>query len=297
MAVLERLLDEDPSRAAAMAAVVVAGWERPGSYDRRHGELRARLIKDLARLPDTGALRQFLLDVVTAGSFDGAETPAVVAALARFESPVAGELLVHLATSCAVQRFAPVARLLREAGEARPGPTLARAVTAAVAAMPRIGDGASEWADTGSAMRSRAAGLTDLVRAVGTGREPSIAEALVAAALENPGRWPMDAVVVPAAVALDGTGNRAYTLASRGLRNAALAHLRARMQLPLAAPPDAARSANGMSCSCQAARCDVECRTDTRGNPHTLICTKNQASYEARVKQREADTSAVARLQ
>ena len=99
---------------------------------------------------------------------------------------------------------------------------------------------------------------------------------------------------------------------------------------PLAPPSDATRSANGMSCSCrdcagfraflahptarirslkaakatralvqshiQAARCDVECRTDTRGNPHTLICTKSQANYDARVKQREADTSAVARL-
>ncbi len=331
VAVLERLLDEDLTRAAAMAELVVAGWERRDSYDRGHGELRARLIQDLARLPDPEPLRRFLWEVVSAGSFKGAETSAIVTALARFESPVAGDVLERLATSCAVQRIASVAQLLRQAGESRPGPTFARAVAAAVAAMPRIGDGSSEWSDTGSAMKARAGGLADLVRAVGTCREPTIAEALVVAALGNPARWPMDPVVVPAALMLEQTGNRAYTLASRGIRNAALVHLRARMSLPLTPPPDATRSANGMSCSCrdcasfraflahptervwslkaakasralvqshiQAARCDVDCRTDSRGNPHTLICTKNQASYDARVEQREADTSGVARLE
>ena len=331
VAVLERLLDEDMPRAAAMADLVVDGWERGAPHGGGRGALRARLIRNLARLPEARALRRFLWEVLGAGAFEGVETPAIVAALAQFESANAGVILTRLATSCAVQRFAPVAQLLRQAAESRPGPTFARACAAAVAAMPRIGEGSSEWVDTGSAIKARGAGLADLVRAVGSCREPTIAEALVAAALGNPGRWPLDAVVVPAALALESKGNRAFTLAQRGLRHAALVHLRARMALPLAPPPDATRSANGMRCSCrectsfraflahpterswslkaakatrelvqshiQAARCDVDCRTDNRGSPHTLICTKNQASYDARVKQREADTSAVARLE
>ena len=37
------------------------------------------------------------------------------------------------------------------------------------------------------------------------------------------------------------------------------------------------------------ARSDVDMRTDTRGSPYTLLCVKNQASYPARVAQRESD--------
>ena len=194
----------------------------------------------------------------------------------------------------------------------------------------RQGDGSPDWALTGSAMKDRPTGLAELVKAVGTCREPTIAQELVRAAKEDPERWPLDAVIVPAALALESTGNMAYTLASRGLREAALKHLHARIALPLSPPLDARRSVAGMNCGCRVctpfvaflahpserswslkaakasrvhlesqirnARCDVDCRTDTRGNPHTLICTKNHASYEARVKQREADLGAVARL-
>jgi hypothetical protein len=33
--------------------------------------------------------------------------------------------------------------------------------------------------------------------------------------------------------------------------------------------------------------CDVDVTTDRRGRPYSLVCTKNQASYERRVKQRK----------
>jgi hypothetical protein len=47
----------------------------------------------------------------------------------------------------------------------------------------------------------------------------------------------------------------------------------------------------------EAAKVDLSCRTERRGRPHTLVCTKNQASYESRVRQGQADLAALRQLE
>ena len=103
---------------------------------------------------------------------------------------------------------------------------------------------------------------------------------------------------------------------------AALQHLQARAAQVLAAPADWRRDAN-LSCRCvhcnglrqfllsasepswrfkakeldrdhvqqsiQQGRCDLDCTVERKGSPHVLVCTKNDASYAARVRQRKAD--------
>ena len=44
------------------------------------------------------------------------------------------------------------------------------------------------------------------------------------------------------------------------------------------------------------AHVDVAMATERRGSPHTLVCTKTRARYEARVRQRAADAAALATL-
>ena len=114
------------------------------------------------------------------------------------------------------------------------------------------------------------------------------------------------------------------------LRAAALAHLRARIAEPLEAPKDWRRNSQ-LPCSCPDCRdlahflddpaqktwtlkaaearrghveamirqagCDLDVATDRKGRPYTLVCTKNQASYERRVRQRQRDLETVARLE
>jgi hypothetical protein len=46
----------------------------------------------------------------------------------------------------------------------------------------------------------------------------------------------------------------------------------------------------------QRAHCDVDVTTDRRGRPYTLVCTKNQASYDRRAKQRRKDLEHVIHL-
>jgi hypothetical protein len=40
--------------------------------------------------------------------------------------------------------------------------------------------------------------------------------------------------------------------------------------------------------------CDLDLATERRGSPHTLVATKNQASYERRARQRREDLENVA---
>ena len=44
------------------------------------------------------------------------------------------------------------------------------------------------------------------------------------------------------------------------------------------------------------AACDLDLATERRGSPHTLVATKNQASYERRAKQRRQDLEHVSAL-
>jgi len=43
-------------------------------------------------------------------------------------------------------------------------------------------------------------------------------------------------------------------------------------------------------------QCDVDCVTERKGSPHVLVCSKNQASYDRRVKQRRTDLDDLQRL-
>jgi hypothetical protein len=45
------------------------------------------------------------------------------------------------------------------------------------------------------------------------------------------------------------------------------------------------------------ARADLDCETVRRGSPHSLVCTKNEASYRRRVGQRKQDLGALSILQ
>jgi len=44
-------------------------------------------------------------------------------------------------------------------------------------------------------------------------------------------------------------------------------------------------------------RPDVDTETLRRGSPHTLMCTKNQKSYEAKARQRQEDLANRAQLE
>ena len=147
-----------------------------------------------------------------------------------------------------------------------------------------------------------------------------LAERSVDHILAWPKTYELDAVLIPAARTLVGTGTTQDTAAIKQLQAACVAHLRTRIAEPLSPPADW-RRASTLPCHCQhcaelahfladperqtwvlkaaeaarshvedsirRARSDLDTTTDRRGRPYSLVCTKNQASYERRAKQRE----------
>jgi hypothetical protein len=110
-----------------------------------------------------------------------------------------------------------------------------------------------------------------------------------------------------------------------------LEHLRARIAEPLLEPPRDWARASALACACAHCRelsrflaepyrqswtlkapetgrrhveesirrsgCDLDLVTDRRGRPYSLVCTKNQASYDRRAHQRQQDLAHLARLE
>ena len=170
--------------------------------------------------------------------------------------------------------------------------------------------------------------VVDLLTGLG-----AIDAALAGRAVDHILAWPktydLDAVLVPAVRTLVGAGTTQGSAAIERLRAACVAHLRARVAEPLAPPTDW-RRVSALPCRChrcaelarfladperetwvfkaaeadrshvedsiRRAGCDLDTTTDRRGRPYSLVCTKNQASYERRAKQRRQDLKDLALL-
>jgi hypothetical protein len=158
--------------------------------------------------------------------------------------------------------------------------------------------------------------------------EQRLAEDAAGYMLTWPQTFNLDAVLIPAMRDLVRS-TIAREPAIQRLRDACLEHLRARIAEPLE-PPSNWRRASALPCQCrhctelshfladperkawafkaveaershveqtiQRAHCDVDFTTDRRGRPYTLVCTKNQASYDRRAMQRSKDLEDVNHL-
>jgi predicted 2-oxoglutarate/Fe(II)-dependent dioxygenase YbiX len=210
-------------------------------------------------------------------------------------------------------------------------PDLKQAATALLAALP--GDPArapqtDPWGRSGSMQPMQPGIVVDVLTAldqIDCGLADTAAEIMLA----WPKTYDVDAVLVPAILNL-GQSVDAELMALARLRTACLAHLRTRIALPLAPPSDWTR-ASAVTCACshcrelgrfladpgrqtwsfkapQADRShlatkirndghDLDFTTLRRGSPHCLVCSKNQASYERRARQRKKDLEDVAQLE
>ncbi len=160
--------------------------------------------------------------------------------------------------------------------------------------------------------------------------DPALADRALEHFIAHPAVYGMDPILLPATLALhEAADGRPPTPAVAALKTAVLAHLGARIAEPLEPPADLSRPAR-ITCPCsycqglsrflasplervwrlkaaeaqrkhvtvsvQRDRCDLDLTTDQSGRPYTLVCTKNQASYERRLAQRALDLKHQARL-
>jgi hypothetical protein len=170
--------------------------------------------------------------------------------------------------------------------------------------------------------------VVDILSAVSVLKPSDLGNKFVSHVLASPKAFRIDACLLPAALALVKTGHKEPYV--QRLVDACRDHLRTRIALRLEPPSDFTRTAS-ITCRCkyctplndflanpirkewilkaaeehrshvqrsiQEAVSDLDLVTVKEGSPHRLVATKNQASYERRVKQREGDSASLAALE
>lgn len=320
--------------AHALAAEMLACWPVQAARRANDGpSAESAMLTQLVRLQDREHTESMLTKVVAAGAYAAGDNAALMQALKLLPASRVGALLLAVVQGNADLHIAGCADLLARAVavSAWRGQLLG-AAQALLDAMP--GDPARPKSPPDAWRRERAdAGVVhDTLRALtpaGHAGLSALANQAVTHWLAWPKTFGMDAVIVPALRRLAERPALLNRPAVQRLRSAVLDHLRARTSQDLAPPADWRREAR-LSCRCEhclalgrflqsadqeawrfkareaerrhvedsirQGRCDVDCRTERKGSPHVLVCTKNQASYERKVAQRRADLDDLTRL-
>ena len=298
-----------------LAGHMFAGWPQYGGTALADGSSPTTgLLAALTRLGDTKRVVEFLTKVVGAGAGYGkSDNPAIIAALDQIDTGQALALVTAVVKANAEQRFGACADLLARASARFPG--LRDAAETLLARLAQVPD-THIWSWRGDKVDD--AFVADTLTGL-SAIDPALADRAVTYILHDPKIYDFDAILVPAA--RDKLRGGTQPAVAR-LRAACLAHLRARIALPLAPPADWRRP-SAVGCQCErcrvlslfladatrklwdyraveadrrhveatisAAGCDLDTATNKRGRPYGLVCTKNQASYQRRVTQREQD--------
>jgi hypothetical protein len=291
------------------------------------------LLDALSRLGDQAAAAVFIAGSVAAGAYDVDDNEALSDVLTELPAAHSGDLLAAVIGGNAGLKPAACADLLNRCAaraDADP-PTLLPAALALLTALPGA---APEPASQPAMHRWRrqppsSALVADTLAAL-THIDAALADKALNLFLSDQTHYPIDDILLPAALRLaEAEPLPATETAKAGLREAVLTHLERRIAEPLVPPADWQRPA-GIQCRCthcrdlsaflaspsesvwhlkaaqdarshvehsiRSSRSDLDCTTDKRGRPYTLVCKKNQASYEGRLRQREKDLADRERL-
>ncbi len=319
--------------AHGLAGHMLAQWPRRDWYsrsDETSGDA-ARMLTLLTRLDDTDLIELFLAEVTAAGVYGKGDNAAIVAALGCLAPPRAAALVERIVAGTAPTRFGACADLLARTAAVL-GPQhlsgLVGVATKLVEALPgdRTRAAADEPWQRGPEVSPTA--VVDLLTGLGA-INWALAERAVDHILLRPKSYDLGAILVPAVRMMIGSGRMQDATSIERLRAACVAHLRIRAAEPLAPPADWRRAAT-LPCRCRSctelacfladperqtwilkaaeaershvedsirrAQADLDLATDRRGRPYSLVCTKNQASYERRARQRRQDLEDLALL-
>ena len=299
--------------------------------DRKEATETGKMFGLLTRLGEPG-LVEAMLDRLTEGqSHASADNAAIVGALDLLDDEVVAAKLTSIVKAHGHDALAASAALVREALKsafAKSPQRLRSALEELIAALPGDPDKApkDQWGRSRQVTPDTAS-LVDLVWAADR-IDAGVAKSAADHVLAWPKLFGLDAIVVPAVKRLSQSKHRAGP-AFDALHKAGVMHLAQRIGEPLEAPQDWIRPSK-VRCSCEHcselarflakpneerwtlraaqqirthvedvirhAPADVDCETVRRGSPHSLVCTKNQASYRRRVAQRKQDVADIAIL-
>jgi hypothetical protein len=313
------------TQACALADAMVNNWPSTYGHD---GALAARFLDSLASLRHLALIDIYLDDIAVSSRFAGAEANALARAALLLAPQRTADLLGAIVAANARRVPGPCAVLVGAGAKAGAAMRTLLAPAAGRLVDALLGGTVAEKTDerwhgpapvNGTAIVAALAALRDA--AVLDQGESVVDHWLATCALD-------DELVNAACAVAQEPALLAYAPANR-LRAQVLRQIEARIAAPLAPPPDWRRTIN-VCCACQycaqlaqwlddplrkswtlkaaeqhrrhvqatiqTARCDVDCVTLKEGSPHGLVCTKNQASYEALCRQRVADLALAPQL-
>jgi hypothetical protein len=309
------------AQAQDLAHHMLASWPIRSWRSSQSPSDAATMLALLHQFGDAAHVDAFLADVSAAGVLDKGDGKSIVQALDLLPPPRAEELLQRIVAAQATRPLDACADLLLHAAMAESGQVdLVPAAATLVSDLP--GDPKRRPAPPSweQPQRIEPTAVADMLRAL-VRIDPALADAAVNTLLAWPATYPADALLIPAIVAL-GQSDAIHAPAVARLAAAGIAHLQARIGEHLAPPADWERPGK-LTCQCQHCRnlaafltdpdratwhfksiqthrshvedtirtshCDLDTQTIRQGSPHTLVCSKNQASYERRARQREQD--------
>lgn len=321
-------------QAHELASRIVRSWPERQPWERA-SESAVRFLEAVRVLEDREALLAFIDKVTVGADYQQGDNAGLVSALALLPPLEAAETVHRIITANAARDPAACAELLRRMSEAlgaahgaAPTAALEQAAADLIAALP--GQPAAVARGASGQVRPMSALVVDLLQASFALQADGVGHRLVADVLAHPDVFPADEILVPAALALlTGTEAQRSWPPIRALRGACRNHLARRIAEPLQPPPDFSRPSH-VRCRCphclqlahfladpkrkqwvlkaaEAQRshvedsirrdaCDVNTETLRHTRPYELRCTKNQASYQRRVEQRERDLQNEAQL-
>jgi len=313
-------------QAHELASLMLATWPAREWYRRESTEPSetGRLASLLARLGDKQHAEALIAKLMAQGGHDEADNEAILQALGLFPSKRAADLFQRIVAANAVASLGACGALLSGAITtlfATKPAELIKAAHALVDALPGNSQQTPAESWKWRPATASAGFVVDLVRVV-EAVDNSLAEKAATHMLAWPRHFDVDSVLVPAVKLLIEAGAPKRGPAFSPLHAACLAHLKRRAAEPLEPPSDWSRESK-LDCQCahcsalgrfladaaaptwtlkaaqlvrshveatiKNARCDLDVRTERRGSPHGLVCTKNQASYKRRVAQRNQD--------
>jgi hypothetical protein len=328
--------DQSPlwRQAHEVSGLMLSDWPKDRWY-RERGEgpsEAARMLTLLTRFGNVERLDAFLADIAPSGLEDKRDNEAILIALDRLPPDRSVALVERIIAGAATASLPACGDLLARVVVAKPRlqrSALAGAATILIDALP--GNPARDaprapW--QAPAARIEAGFIVDLLTSL-VHMDENLAERAAHHMLAWPKTYGFDHVLIPAVRRLVASRELKEAAAVQQLRAACLDHLRGRLADPLEPPKDWRRD-SALSCHCarcaelgryladpgrptwvfkaaefdrrhvedviRKARCDLDVRTDRRGRPFSLVCTKNQASYERRGKQRKSDLEGLAAL-
>jgi predicted 2-oxoglutarate/Fe(II)-dependent dioxygenase YbiX len=319
-----------------LAGHMLDAWPQRGGGPRygEPPSTAATMLATLTQLKDAARIDAFLADISTAGDYGKSDNEALLKAAALLAPQRAAALIERIVTANAADKLGACADLLARGAAApparRPAKDLVAAARALVDALP--GNPKRAPQRPANAWWRPQAVDSDLVVDLVTALEridATLAEQAVDHLLAWPKTYGLDAVILPAVRHLASQARTRGKPGVHRLRAACVQHLRTRTAEPLEPPANWTRAAK-LDCKCaqctelarflrrpdeqtwtlkaaEAVRvhvtetvrrchCDLDLATEQRGRPYSLVCTKNQASYERRAKQRREDLQDLERL-